>query len=294
MACCLRTRPARLLLISVFLAELVGAYKLNVPKVLLPFSREKQVPFVLGAEGGCYSWFSTRHDTVSIEPLYENGTVCSQKALLTTRSSQATKLSSVVIAEEIVTGHLLRCDIIVDLIAHIEIVSRTREIYVEDSPLELSVRALDAEGNTFSSLEGMEFEWSIAKDDEMENLELSTEYSPPDYMVEMESEEKQGDRILVSGIRTGAAVIKVRIQEPIYKKVAAALVRLLVLENIFLMPSYDVYLLVGAYIKYKVGKIIQGKVTGRFFSHLLAFLMGIYWSVRVLCRFTQMQAQINI
>ncbi|XP_044304352.1 nuclear pore membrane glycoprotein 210-like isoform X3 [Varanus komodoensis] len=271
MACCLRTRPARLLLISVFLAELVGAYKLNVPKVLLPFSREKQVPFVLGAEGGCYSWFSTRHDTVSIEPLYENGTVCSQKALLTTRSSQATKLSSVVIAEEIVTGHLLRCDIIVDLIAHIEIVSRTREIYVEDSPLELSVRALDAEGNTFSSLEGMEFEWSIAKDDEMENLELSSkirflkyseaEYSPPDYMVEMESEEKQGDRILVSGIRTGAAVIKVRIQEPIYKKVAAALVRLLVLENIFLMPSYDVYLLVGAYIKYKVGKIIQGKVT---------------------------------
>lgn len=44
------------------------------------------------------------------------------------------------------TGHLLRCDIIVDLIEEVEIVSRTREIYVEDSPLELSVTALDAEG----------------------------------------------------------------------------------------------------------------------------------------------------
>lgn len=33
-----------------------GAYKLNVPKVLLPFSRDKRVPFVLGAEGGCYTW----------------------------------------------------------------------------------------------------------------------------------------------------------------------------------------------------------------------------------------------
>lgn len=43
------------------------------------------------------------------------------------------------------------------------------------------------------------------------------EYSPPDYIVEMESEEKQGDEILVSGIRTGAAVIKVRMQEPTYK-----------------------------------------------------------------------------
>ncbi|XP_042296943.1 nuclear pore membrane glycoprotein 210-like [Sceloporus undulatus] len=261
-----------LLLVSGFLlAGLAEAYKLNAPKVLLPFSQEKRVPFVLGAEGGCYSWYSTRHEAVTIEPMYENGTSCSQKALLTTRSSQATKLASVIIAEETVTGHLLRCDIIVDLINRVEIISRTREIYVADSPLELSVRALDVEGNTFSSLEGMEFEWSIAKDDEMENLELSSkirilkyseaEYSPPDYIVEMEREEKQGDRILVSGIRTGAAVIKVRILEPIYKKVAAALVRLLVLENIFLIPSYDVYLLVGAYIKYKVGKIIQGKIT---------------------------------
>ncbi|XP_070622690.1 nuclear pore membrane glycoprotein 210-like [Erythrolamprus reginae] len=248
-----------------------GFYKLNVPKVLLPFSRDKRVPFVLGAEGGCYSWHSTRHDMVTIDPIYENGTACSQKALLTTRSLQATKLASVIVAEEIVTGHLLRCDIIVDLIEKVEIVSRTREIYVEDSPLELSVRALDAEGNTFSSLEGLEFEWSVAKDDEMENLELSkkirilkyseAEYSPPDYIVQMEAEEKQGDRILVSGIKTGAAVIKVRIQEPIYKKVAAALVRLLVLENIFLMPSYDILLLVGAYIRYRVGKIVQGKIT---------------------------------
>lgn len=32
------------------------AFKLNVPKVLLPFSRELRVPFVLEAEGGCYSW----------------------------------------------------------------------------------------------------------------------------------------------------------------------------------------------------------------------------------------------
>uniref|UniRef100_A0A8C8RH39 Nuclear pore membrane glycoprotein 210-like n=1 Tax=Pelusios castaneus TaxID=367368 RepID=A0A8C8RH39_9SAUR len=252
-------------------------FKLNVPKVLLPFSRERHVPFVLEAEGGCYSWYSTRHDTVTIEPIYENGTTCSQKALLSTQSTQATKLSSVVIAEELVTGHLLRCDIIVDTINSIEIISRTREIYVEDSPLELTVRALDIEGNTFSSLSGMTFEWSIAKDDDMENPFLpvkalfglfrilkysEAEYSPPDYIVEMERAEKQGDKILVSGIKTGAAIIKVRIQEATYKKVAAALVRLLVLENIFLIPSYDVYLLVGAYIKYKVAKIVQGKITG--------------------------------
>ncbi|KAJ7307312.1 hypothetical protein JRQ81_009319 [Phrynocephalus forsythii] len=259
------------LALGLLLARPGGAYKLNAPKVLLPFSREKHIPFALGAEGGCYSWYSTRHDMVTIEPLYENGTACSRRAVLTALSSQAIKLASVVIAEEIVTGHLLRCDVIVDLIDRVEIVSRAREIYVEDSPLELSVRALDAEGNTFSSLQGMEFEWSIAKDNGLENLELSrkirilkyseADYSPPGYIEEMEKEDKQGDRILVSGIKTGPAVIKVRIQEPFYKNVAAALVRLLVLENILLIPPYDVRLLVGAYIKYRVGKIVQGKIT---------------------------------
>ncbi|KYO49040.1 hypothetical protein Y1Q_0018810 [Alligator mississippiensis] len=200
---------------------------LNVPKVLLPVSRELRVPFVLEAEGGCYSWYATRQDTVTVEPIYKNGTTCSQRALLFAQSTQATKLSSVVIAEDRVTGHLLRCDVIVDVIDSIEIISRTREIYVEDAPLELTVRALDIEGNTFSSLSGMTFEWNIAKDDDMDSLELSSkirilkyseaEYSPPDYIVELERAEKQGDRILVSGIKTGAAVVKVRIQEPVYK-----------------------------------------------------------------------------
>lgn len=81
----------------------------------------------------------------------------------------------------------------------------------------------------------------------------------------MEKEEKQGDVILVSGMRTGAAVVKVRIHEPFYKKVAAALIRLLVLENIFLIPSHDTYLLVGAYMKYRVAKMVQGRMTeGKF------------------------------
>nr|XP_047905222.1 nuclear pore membrane glycoprotein 210-like isoform X6 [Anser cygnoides] len=267
-----RARPCCLLFLPLlFFVVPVLAFKLNVPKVLLPFSRELRVPFVLEAEAGCYSWYSTHNDVVTVESIYENGTTCYQKALLSARSSQATKLSSVVIAEERVTGHLLRCDVIVDVINSIEIISRTREIYVEDSPLELAVRALDVEGNTFSSLSGMTFEWSVAKDDDIESLELSNkvrilkyseaDYSPPDYIVEMEKAEKQGDRILVSGIKTGAAVIKVRMQESTYKKVAAASIRLLVLENILLIPSHDVYLLVGAYIKYQVAKLVRGKTT---------------------------------
>ncbi|XP_023390082.1 nuclear pore membrane glycoprotein 210-like [Pteropus vampyrus] len=248
------------------------ANKLNVPQVLLPYGREPgRVPFLLEAQRGCYTWHSTHHDAVTVEPLYENGTLCSRKALLIAESTQPVRLSSIILAREIMTDHELRCDVRVDVINSIEIVSRTRELYVDDAPLELMVRALDAEGNTFSSLAGMMFEWSVAQDNESLREELSgkirilkyseAEYSPPAYITEMEKDEKQGDIILVSGIRTGAAIVKVRIYEPFYKKVAAALIRLLVLENIFLIPSHDIYLLVGAYIKYRVAKMVQGRVT---------------------------------
>ncbi|XP_049736545.1 nuclear pore membrane glycoprotein 210-like [Elephas maximus indicus] len=262
--------PQHYLLLLLLLGNL--ANKLNVPQVLLPFGREPgRVPFLLEAQRGCYTWHSTHHDAVTVEPLYENGSLCSQRAILIAESTQPIRLSSIILAREIVTDHELRCDVKVDVIHSIEIVSRTRELYVDDSPLELMVRALDAEGNTFSSLAGMMFEWSSAQDNESARGELSNkirilkyseaEYSPPEYIAEMEKEEKQGDMILVSGIRTGAAVVKVRIYESFYKKVAAALIRLLVLENIFLIPSHDIYLLVGGYIKYRVAKMAQGRMT---------------------------------
>ncbi|XP_054568183.1 nuclear pore membrane glycoprotein 210-like isoform X1 [Eptesicus fuscus] len=266
-----RSPRHRLLLLLLVLPGAL-ANKLKVPQVLLPFSRESgRVPFPLEAQRGCYTWHSTHPDVVTVEPLYENDILCSQKAVIFAESTQPVRLSSIILAREIVTDHELRCDVKVDVIDSIEIISRTRELYVDDSPLELMVRALDAEGNTFSSLAGMMFEWSIAKDNESSRGELSNkirilkyseaEYSPPAYITEMEKEGKQGDIILVSGIRTGAAVVKVQILEPFYKKVAAAVIRLLVLENVFLVPSHDIYLLVGTCIKYRVAKMVQGRVT---------------------------------
>lgn len=48
----------------------------------------------------------------------------------------------------------------------------------------------------------------------------------------------------------------------VVQHVEAAEVQLLILENILLSPAYDVYLLIGTSIKYKVQKIRQGKITG--------------------------------
>ncbi|NXX77107.1 PO210 protein, partial [Urocolius indicus] len=171
-----------------------------------------------------------------------------------------------------VTGQVLRCDAIVDIIHDIQIVSTRRELYLEDSPLELKIQALDSEGNTFSTLAGLVFEWTIVKDTEAGGFSdshnalrilkfLESTYVPPSYISEMEKVAKQGDTILVSGMKTGSSKLEARIQESVYKHVHPAEIRLLILENILLNPAYDIYLLVGTSIQYRVQKIRQGKIT---------------------------------
>ncbi|XP_062969977.1 nuclear pore membrane glycoprotein 210 [Cynocephalus volans] len=266
-----------LLALSVLLAlgPAAAAAKLNIPKVLLPFTRATRVNFTLEASEGCYRWSSTRPEVASIQPLEPDEHQCSQRAVVQARLTQPARLTSIIFAEDITTGQVLRCDAIVDLIHGIQIVSTTRELYLEDSPLELKIQALDSEGNTFSTLAGLAFDWMIVKDAEADGFSdshnalriltfLESTYIPPSYISEMEKAAKQGDTILVSGMKTGSSKLKARIQEAVYKNVRPAEVRLLILENILLNPAYDVYLMVGTSIRYKVQKIRQGKIAELF------------------------------
>ncbi|XP_071780679.2 nuclear pore membrane glycoprotein 210 isoform X1 [Centroberyx gerrardi] len=260
-----------LLLIPVI--HITRASKLNIPKVLLPLARSTRINFTLEATEGCYRWSSTRPEVASIQAVdAESSRGCSQRAVLQALSTQPSRLTSIILAEDVVTGQVLRCDAIVDIINEIQIVSTTRELHLEDSPLELKIHALDSEGNTFSTLAGLVFDWTLVKDadvigfsDSYNSLRVlkfsESTYTPPGYISEMERVGKQGDIILVSGLKTGHAKLKAKIQESLYKDVGAAEVRLLILENILLSPAHDVYLLAGTSIQYKVQKIRQGKIT---------------------------------
>ncbi|XP_053337877.1 nuclear pore membrane glycoprotein 210 [Clarias gariepinus] len=248
------------------------AAKLNVPKVLLPLARSTKINFTLETTEGCYRWSSNRPEVARVEALDIDERQCSHRALLQASSTQHSRLTSIIQAEDVVTGHVLRCDAIVDVISEIQIVSTTRELHLEDSPLALTIHALDSEGNTFSTLAGLLFDWSLVKGTEtvvfpdshssLRVLKFSeSTYKPPTYISEMERVGKQGDIILVSGIKTGHAKLKAKLLEPLYTHVGAAEVRLLILDNVMLNPAYDVYLLAGSSIKYRVQKIRQGKIT---------------------------------
>ncbi|XP_029974944.1 nuclear pore membrane glycoprotein 210 [Salarias fasciatus] len=269
--------PLRLLVLLLALVTSVnpvsGSSKLNIPKVLLPLARTTRINFTLETTEGCYRWSSTRPEVASIQAVDEEmDRDCSRRAVLHAHSTHPSRLTSIILAEDVVTGQILRCDAIVDIISEIQIVSTTRELHLEDSPLELKIHALDSEGNTFSTLAGLVFDWTLVKDVDVNGFSDSysslrvlkfseSTYMPPGYISEMERVGKQGDIILVSGLKTGHAKLKAKIQEPLYQDVGAAEVRLLILENILLSPAHDVYLLAGSSIRYRVLKIRQGTIT---------------------------------
>ncbi|XP_069594525.1 nuclear pore membrane glycoprotein 210-like [Ranitomeya imitator] len=245
------------------------ASRLSVPKVLLPFFPGLEVPYTIEAGGGCYTWYVHHTEIISVTPIFENNTLCSQKAILKCKSEQPKRQTTVVIAQEIVTGQVLRCDVIVDLIVTLEIESRTRELYVDDAPVELTVAGLDKEGNIFSSLAGISFQWMVMMDESTGISKTSTkirilrytetQYYIPEYIISMEKAGKQGDIVLVSGVRTGASVVKVRIEGEFYKHIPVTSIRLVVLEKIFLTPCCEVLLLKMARVHFQVRRLAEHK-----------------------------------
>ncbi|XP_077380724.1 nuclear pore membrane glycoprotein 210-like isoform X2 [Festucalex cinctus] len=247
--------------------------KFNMPKVLLPLARATRINFTMETtEGGCYKWTSTRPEVVSVHPIdEETSRGCSRRAFLQGQSTQSSRLTSVIFAEDVVSRRVLRCDAIVDVICDIIIVSTARELYLAGSPLALEVNALDSEGNTFSTLAGMTFDWSLVKDMAVKGFSDSSDllrflkfsestFTPPGYITEMERVAKQGNIILVSGLKIGYAKVKAKIQESLYHGVNATEVKLLIVENILLNPSHDVYLMVGTSIQYQVLRIKHGLI----------------------------------
>ncbi|XP_028971737.2 nuclear pore membrane glycoprotein 210-like isoform X2 [Esox lucius] len=248
--------------------------RLNVPKLLLPSSNHNHINFTLTAEKGCYKWVSSRPQTVSVRPLSLSmppstlsPSTCSQQALVSALPGSAlleTSRVAIIQGEDSVTGHILRCDVIIDQIKQIQIVTTTRQLFTEDPPLELVIMALDSGGNTFSSLAGLQFEWKLAKDSETaESVRFvrfsEAGYSPLHHILSLEEAGQMGDRVLLEGVRSGATWVRVSLAHPEYEWLKPASVSLVVTDRLYLSPSHDTYLLLGSALSYGVWRQVHNK-----------------------------------
>ncbi|XP_053383761.1 nuclear pore membrane glycoprotein 210-like [Mercenaria mercenaria] len=124
----------------------------------------------------------------------------------------------------------------------------------------------------FSSLQGLEFEWSLHSDttgghDDIVDansilriLKFSeSHYTTPPHIEKIEERGRQGDIILVEGVRTGSAYVWATLRDTSYAKVDHSSVRLMVIVNLMISPP-ETYILKYAAVKYKVEQIRQNSV----------------------------------
>jgi nuclear pore complex protein Nup210 len=71
---------------------------------------------------------------------------CSTSVIVSAISKERTRNTAIVFAEDKRSSLILRCDVIVDIISSLNLVTTTRELYMEEAPEAFEVRAYDDQG----------------------------------------------------------------------------------------------------------------------------------------------------
>lgn len=73
---------------------------------------------------------------------------CSTKVIVSTVTKEAARNIAVVLAEDVYTKQMLRCDVIVDIIHELQISTTTKELFMEEAPEDFEVKAYDDQGKS--------------------------------------------------------------------------------------------------------------------------------------------------
>ncbi|GAM18714.1 hypothetical protein SAMD00019534_018890 [Acytostelium subglobosum LB1] len=247
--------------------------------ILLPYTSSKSRLFYrLGASNGCFEWSTNNQDLIDLEPLYDtiqpcnnndgqaslNSAIiatpwgngegeanrCSTAVKVSVRSGFAGRDSTLIYAEDRTTNRRLRCEVFVDRIASISIETTTRIMYKDASEI-LEVEAFDSQGNRFSTVLGIEFEWSVSASNIIQIVPFKDASRDTDpILISMEKEGLQSSQVLVQGIDTGRATVTARLLESAYSSIEQSSVIISVLEPLQLNPSHLLYVIPGTQIPY--------------------------------------------
>jgi nuclear pore complex protein Nup210 len=198
---------------------------------------------------------------IQIETVYDHE-FCANKVIITAMAKEKTKKTAFVLAENLDTHEVARVDVILDKIHSIAVHTTTRELYLEEAPETFEMVAQDDQGNHFSTLEGVEFNWRIENRQQVLRFLTFSEsnyHQVPKEIEKFEAMGKRGHLILLDGINSGTAKVFVRLPHNEYKTVPEVQVDIAVLANLIIEPM-EANILVGDSINFKVLQLKQGKL----------------------------------
>ncbi|XP_037293056.1 uncharacterized protein LOC115446691 isoform X2 [Manduca sexta] len=250
-----------LLISSIYLCQ---SAKINTPRVLLPWFENLYVNFTFEIiDGGCYEWSLSRDDIIDLEPLYEDTWGhCSRSARVSVSKTCVSPGTVIILAQEVNSGEILRGDVDVDKVDSLKVLSTTWKLYLEEAPEAFEVIASDDQGNTFSTLEGVPFEWSvknIGSSIGQENLVNFVQWSDTDYeaprgVAELEAIGLRSYSVLLYGQAMGDCQVTVCLGD------ICTNVNLQVVPSVVLTPATAIIAL-GDTLRYKVVKVFAGRLT---------------------------------
>eukprot|EP01117_Protostelium_nocturnum_P011145 TRINITY_DN4049_c0_g1_i1.p1 TRINITY_DN4049_c0_g1~~TRINITY_DN4049_c0_g1_i1.p1 ORF type:complete len:1282 (-),score=524.10 TRINITY_DN4049_c0_g1_i1:1898-5743(-) len=232
---------------------------------------QKNVYHLLHAYNGCFKWSSTNPEVVRVQQIEEtiNGQTCSRRALVNamTAGESFSRASSWILAEDKITGKIVRCDVYVDWISNIEIQTKTRTISKDNYEV-LEIQAFDSIGNVFSNILGFEFEWSVTAENESRSDSQILALVPfkdanketPRIVREMEEKGQETSAILVRGVEFGRAIVSAKLKESGYSSVKMTSVPLTVLDPLHIDPS-SLYILPDTSFLYHLQVFTKDKIT---------------------------------
>eukprot|EP01054_Gregarina_sp_Poly1_P006014 Gregarina_sp_Poly_1__6013@NODE_316_length_9570_cov_97_231822_g271_i0_p1_GENE_NODE_316_length_9570_cov_97_231822_g271_i0NODE_316_length_9570_cov_97_231822_g271_i0_p1_ORF_typecomplete_len1956_score240_78_NODE_316_length_9570_cov_97_231822_g271_i012157082 len=261
----------RVVLTSLLLG--VWTRQINPVSVLLPYTwhshSDHRVNVTLQAFGGCYQWRAQRPNIIKLrDPFREEWNAeleGEDKAVFVSRESALPsetvgsgerchntvvvaqfwasnaripeREKSWVFADDAESGVGVKCEVYVAPIASFVIETTAKSLTVGGAET-LRVRAFDKEGNVFTSLEGLRFEWEIGDARVVQVASLKNDvYRPSPARRRIHEQGEQSDIILLKGLGSGRTTVQARLLEPGYESVPPAQVELDIIEPIAAVPA---------------------------------------------------------
>jgi nuclear pore complex protein Nup210 len=159
-------------------------------------------------------------------------------------------------AKDKITGDVLRCETKVGRIHSLQILTNMRSIDVDDINI-LEVQAFDEEGNVFSTVEGMKFQWRIEENTQsLRKIPIKeAHFKTTKKKHEMERKSFSTDIVLLKGLKTGKSRVSVQLIEDGYQSVSKAEIWLSVIEPFTLDPNHPIYIMPNSEFQYGILRI---------------------------------------
>lgn len=229
---------------------------INVLNLLMPYSDEITMKYIIQAFNGCYKWNSNYPDTLQIDPLPDS--LKSQYLLSGDNQSEEKCENTVMVsvgkknnydgivwlkANDVETGEFLKCEAKVKPIKRLEILTKFRTLDVGDHE-QIELIGYDEENNSFTTLEGLKFVWSVQGVGQADFVSFkNSKFKSSAERHKLENMGYQSDIVILKGIRTGKVTLTVRLLDSSYDEEISTEVDIFVIEHFEIEPQSDLFML---------------------------------------------------